>query len=96
MTGNLIPQEDQEAFNRLLIHLLEELDLPYAIGGSVAAMQYSESRYTVDIDMMFQANQRELAQLIDEVSALHVYVDPFETVLEYNLPAKLPISVVDG
>ncbi len=96
MIGENIPSEDQQAFNRLLIHLLEELNLPYAIGGSIAAMRYSETRYTRDIDIMFQTDRAGLAQLIESVEALQVYIDPLETVLEYNLPGKLPVSIVDG
>ncbi len=61
MIGENIPSEDQQAFNHLLIHLLEELNLPYAIGGSIAAMRYSETRYTRDIDIMFQTDRAGLA-----------------------------------
>lgn len=96
MTGDLIPPEDQRAFNQLLIHLLEEHHLPYAIGGSIAAMRYSETRYTKDIDVLFQANQTELALFVESVEALQVYIDPIETILEYNLPGKLPVNIVDG
>ncbi len=51
MTGN-ISLEDQRSFNAQLVATLEQLDIPYAIGGSVAAMVYSEHRFTVDIDLM--------------------------------------------
>ena len=44
-----IPQQDQR-LNRRLIEALESLGINYAIGGSVAAMAYSEPRYTVDVD----------------------------------------------
>ena len=96
MTGKPTEQDDQETFNRTLIALLEEQRLPYAIGGSMAAMIYSETRYTKDIDVMFQADLDALSALVTAVEALQVYVDPFETVLEFNLPRQMPISVVDG
>ena len=46
MPGNPISPEDQRDFNRRLIATLEELGVVYAIGGSVAAMMYSEPRLT--------------------------------------------------
>lgn len=93
MLGDLT---DQNGFNRRLIKLLESLAVDYAIGGSVAAMIYSEPRFTVDVDMMIQVNMERLAQVISAIETWGVYVDPFEAVVEFNLDAALPISVVDG
>ena len=91
-----IPPQDQRAFNRRLIESLESLDIRYAIGGSIAAMAYSEPRYTVDVDLMVQIDLDNLRSFIEHIEGWGVYVDPFETVLEYNLPNALPISIVDG
>jgi len=51
MPGDVDPH-DQRAFNVRLVEALEELGIPYGIGGSVAAMAYSQPRYTVDVDLM--------------------------------------------
>lgn len=96
MIGKPSEQADQEALNRLLVALLEELGLPYAIGGSMAAMAYSEPRYTKDIDLMFDAGLSQLGELVEAIESLQVYVDPLDTILEFNLPRQMPISVVDG
>ena len=96
MTGKSITPLDQQAFNTRLIMLLETLAIPYAIGGSVAAMVYSETRNTIDIDLMIQIELDDLDKLISEIEAWKVYVDPFETVIEFNLPRQMPISIVDG
>ena len=55
MPGNPISPEDQRDFNRRLIATLEALGVVYAIGGSVAAMMYSEPRLTIDVDLMVAA-----------------------------------------
>ena len=68
MPGKPITPEDQRAFNARLIALLEQLNIPYAIGGSVAAMVYSEPRLTVDIDVMLDAQPEDLARLVDEIN----------------------------
>ncbi len=47
MIGNPISPDDQRGFNLRLIDTLEQLGVVYAIGGSVAAMMYSELRLTI-------------------------------------------------
>jgi len=88
---------DQRQFNERLIQALEQLDIRYGIGGSVAAMSYSRtSRLTNDIDVMFDASYERLSLLIQEVQQWQVYIDPIETIFEFNLPAQLPINILDG
>jgi hypothetical protein len=89
-------QSDQRDFNRRLIATLERLGIDYAIGGSVAAMVYSEPRSTIDIDLMIQADHSQLEILIDEITRWQVYVDPVETLNEFLQPNRMPINVVDG
>ncbi len=55
MTDNPISPDDQRAFNLRLIATLEALGVIYAIGGSVAAMMYSEPRFTIDVDLMISS-----------------------------------------
>jgi GDP-D-mannose dehydratase len=59
MPGKPIAPEDQRDFNRRLMTTLEELGVVYAIGGSVAAMMYSQPRLTIDVDVMVAARVLE-------------------------------------
>lgn len=89
-------QDDQRRFNLRLINALDGLNIPYAIGGSFAAMAYSEPRLTNDIDIMIIADVEELSRLVDEVTRWEIYISPLECILETDLPLGLPINVVDG
>lgn len=89
-------QDDQRAFNLRLLGALDALGIPYAIGGSFAAMAYSEPRMTNDIDVMIAAEIEDLSRLVDEVNRWEVYISPLEAILEVDLPFGLPINVVDG
>lgn len=47
--------EDLRAFTRRVIHLLDGCEIPYAICASFAAMEYSEPRLSIDVDLMLMA-----------------------------------------
>jgi len=96
MPGKPISPEDQRAFNARLIALLEQLNIPYAIGGSVAAMVYGEPRLTVDIDVMLHAQPEDLARLVDEISRWQIYISPLEAILEIDIPHERPFNAIDG
>jgi hypothetical protein len=87
---------DQSTFFAQLIELLERGDFGYAVGGSVAAMAYSEPRFTVDIDLILALHVDQLTEFVDVIESRGWYVDPVETILEFNLPANMPISIVDS
>ncbi len=88
--------EDQSAFVSRLVALLEQLGIHYAIGGSVAAMVYSEHRLTVDVDIAVIAEAEELARLVDAVNAWQIYIAPLEAILEEDIPHGLPFNIYDG
>jgi len=96
MPGNPISPEDQRDFNRRLIATLEELGVVYAVGGSVAAMMYSEPRLTIDVDVMVAAPLNQLSQLVKEIQSWPVYISPFETIVETSIPYGLPFNIIDG
>src|SRR3972149_974623 len=96
MPGNPISPEDQRDFNRRLIATLEELGVLYAVGGSVAAMMYSEPRLTIDVDVMVAAPLNQLSQLVKEIQSWPVYISPFETIVETSIPYGLPFNIIDG
>ena len=95
MTGDSFLQ-DQRDFNRRLVAMLERLGIEYAIGGSMAAMIYSETRSTKDIDMMLRVDMQLLELVVTEIESWQIYVDPLDTIIEFNMPGRLPINVVDG
>ena len=96
MPGNPISPGDQRDFNRRLIATLEELGVVYAIGGSVAAMMYSEPRLTIDVDVMIAAPLNQLSQLVKKIQSWQVYISPFETIVETSIPYGLPFNIIDG
>ncbi len=96
MTDNPISPDDQRAFNLRLISTLEALGVTYAIGGSVAAMMYSEPRFTIDVDLMVSAPLQQINQLVREVQSWQVYITPFEAIVETNLSGGMPFNIIDG
>jgi hypothetical protein len=96
MPGKPIAPEDQRDFNRRLMATLEELGVVYAIGGSVAAMMYSQPRLTIDVDVMVAAPLRQLSQLVRAVQSWQVYITPLENIIETSLPYGLPFNIIDG
>lgn len=96
MTGNPTSPDDQRRFNLRLIEALDNLNIQYAIGGSFAAMAYSEPRLTNNIDIMIVADISDLSLLVDEVSRWEIYISPLESILETDLPLGLPINVMDA
>ncbi len=96
MPGKPISPEDQRGFNHQLVATLEELGVVYAIGGSVAAMMYSQPRLTIDVDLMVSAPLQQISQLVRAVQSWQVYITPFEAIVETNLPYNLPFNIIDG
>lgn len=47
--------------------MLEALDVPYAIGGSVASIAYGEPRATLDIDVVVDLDAPDIARLMDHL-----------------------------
>jgi hypothetical protein len=65
-------------------------------GGSVAALRYSEPRFTIDVDLMGSAPLKQLNQLVREVQSWQVYITPFEAIVETNLAGGMPFNIIDG
>ncbi|HET7711446.1 MAG TPA: nucleotidyl transferase AbiEii/AbiGii toxin family protein [Thermoanaerobaculia bacterium] len=54
--------------------ILDELGIRYVVGGSVAASVYGEPRSTLDLDLMIEADESRIAQLIAKLRP-EFYVD---------------------
>lgn len=67
-----------ETPEELLVHLvdaLEQLDVPYAIGGSLAAIAYGEPRSTRDIDVVVALEPADVPRLRSRFPPEDYYMD---------------------
>ena len=60
---------------RHLVSVLEELDLPYALAGSIASMAYGEPRATLDIDVVVRLTQKDIERLKTRYPSDEFYLD---------------------
>ena len=59
---------------------LNELEIPYMVTGSVAAMLYGEPRLTHDVDLVLQIQQSDIARLARAFPLSEFYFPPEEVV----------------
>src|SRR5687768_11114788 len=59
---------DPFEFAALIGAILESLGIRYVIGGSIASMLYGEPRLTVDLDVMIDADERTVRELVKRLS----------------------------
>lgn len=88
--------EDLRAFAQRVLELLEEQGIDYAIGGSMAAMEYGEPRLSIDVDVMVWADHVSLPRFIRTVESWEVSVTPWEIVRSEMLPLERPFNIIDG
>ena len=88
--------EDLKAFSERIFRLFEDLEITYAICGSFAAMEYSEPRLSIDVDMMVITKPAKLVAFVTAVEAWGVYVPPVEVLVEQIIPQGQPFNVIDG
>ena len=60
---------------RHLVSALEELDLPYALAGSIASMAYGEPRATLDIDVVVRLAPTDIERLKTRFPSDEFYLD---------------------
>ena len=60
---------------RHLVSVLEDLDLPYALAGSIASMAYGEPRATLDIDVVVRLAPTDLERLEARFPSEEFYLD---------------------
>ncbi len=60
---------------RHLVTVLEELDLAYALAGSIASMAYGEPRATLDIDVAVRLTQTDAERLKARFPSEEFYLD---------------------
>jgi len=59
---------------RYVVETLEELEIPYMIGGSQAAVYYGEPRFTRDVDVVAGPGRAQLSALLARFPAPDFYV----------------------
>ncbi len=65
---------DPIAIAAALAKILDQIGIRYVIGGSVAASAYGEPRTTLDLDVMIEADERQIRKLVEKLSD-DFYVD---------------------
>ncbi len=88
--------EDLKTFAGRIVRLLDAGGIPYAICGSIAAMEYSEPRLSIDVDLMVLAEPAQLAPFVEAVGQWGVYVTPMEVIVEQLIPHGKPLNIIDG
>lgn len=59
----------------VIVSVCEELDLPYAIGGSMASMSYGEFRATADLDVVLSLRAIDVPRFLDRFPKPEYYHD---------------------
>lgn len=57
-----------------IVQVLEHLEIPYLVTGSVASMAYGEPRLTNDIDIVAEIEERHIAGLLSSFPAEEFYI----------------------
>ena len=57
-----------------MVEVLNRLDIPYLVTGSVAAMAYGEPRLTNDIDIVVAIEERHVGGLVAAFPATEFYI----------------------
>jgi hypothetical protein len=71
----------QQAFE-LFVQVMEQLQVPYMICGSVAAMAYGEPRLTKDLDVVVALLPSKISQFTEAFAQAGFYCPPVESIQE--------------
>lgn len=71
-----------------LLRVFEELALRYMVTGGLAAILYGEARFTRDLDVVLDANARDLARLHAALDDARFYVPPLEVMVQEAARAR--------
>jgi hypothetical protein len=84
-----------DQFVKLVLAALEAADVPYMIGGAVAAWAWGEPRATRDLDVVVQVPVELVNRLSEELTARDMLV-PTEIILNHLLDdrADIPINAI--
>lgn len=83
-----------QEFTRSILKTLQQLEIPYAIGGSVASSAYGAYRTTNDIDISIKLDLADSEKFIKAFTALgyYVYIDAILDAVIW----QTPFNVIDA
>ncbi len=87
---------DLRDFAGRVVRLLEDLEIAYAVCGSMAAMEYSEPRLSIDIDLMVFIDSRTLSRFAHTIEQWGYYMTPVEVIEQEMIPMGRPFNIIDG
>ncbi|MEA3350714.1 MAG: hypothetical protein U9Q82_08855 [Chloroflexota bacterium] len=92
MTEEMLAYRD---FIKLVLAALEATDIPYMIGGAVAAWAWGEPRATRDLDIVIKVPIKAVNQLSEELAARDMLV-PADIILNHLLDdrADIPLNPI--
>jgi hypothetical protein len=64
------------ALLRRVVEILDDCDIPYMLTGSLAAAYYATPRATKDIDLVVEADESRLNDLVGRLQEAGLYADP--------------------
>jgi hypothetical protein len=73
---------DEPDLYDVFVHPLHAAGVHYMIVGSVASMHFGEPRFTMDVDLVVQLNDAEVAKIAQIFSAEDYYVPPPEVIAQ--------------
>lgn len=94
MAPEMASQVSFRQFSRIVLDIIQAVDLEYLIGGSVAAWAWGEARTTRDFDLVIDLPPDRVELLSAELKKQGMLVPP-EVILDLMLsPVDLPINAI--
>lgn len=92
MTETILPYSE---FVKLVLAALEAADIPYMVGGAVAAWAWGEPRATRDLDVVVQVPVESVQKLSDELAVRNMLV-PADIIMNNLLDdrADIPLNAI--
>jgi len=81
-------------FARLVIDILEEVDIEYLIGGSVAVWAWGEPRTTGDLDVVLRLSPDKIMPLSQSLKRRNMLVPPDIIIDLLIQPGDLPVNAI--
>ncbi len=92
MTENILPYSD---FVKLVLSALDASEIPYMVGGAVAAWAWGEPRATRDLDIVIQVPVEQVEKLSEELATRDMLV-PADIILNNLMDdrADIPLNAI--
>ena len=91
MPGQITPQELSNFF-AIVVHQLEQLQIPYMVAGGFAAIYYGEPRLTVDIDIVADLKASHIKPLVEAFPFPDYYLS--EESMRDSIRRRFPFNII--